>query len=89
MVQQVIIKEEKVYSIGSDHNFLTVSIAMPDKLHKSNISDKSNWNDFKLAIEDNFSTEANTMFTRIDDMWSYFKELLLSAGSKTRINAVS
>lgn len=95
IIESMVVDEEKLLSIGSDHNFLAINARIPtilvksgkgpidpDHVRKWNISEKTNWKAFELATKECFANWNIDDFSTVDEIWLEFKSCLLSAGTK-------
>ncbi len=91
----MIVDEEKLFSMGSDHNFLVINLNLPStsihqpsnqpcepEIRKWNITEKSDWKHFECVSKELFKDWNSASLTDINEIWKMFKERLLTAGEK-------
>ena len=92
-VLSVLVDEEHLYSLGSDHNvilvktnIMSINTSKPPAtpaIKKWNLKTGTDWSKFQDKIQDVFTNWANTNHDDADDMWLDFKSRVLSAASET------
>lgn len=89
LISQMTIDESgEKWSVGSDHNFMTLEIRLPkvtaiikDKTQQWNIHEKSNWEMFRSGLKDalgNWNKEWEENVREGDDSWMYGYQNLIN-----------
>ena len=93
-ISSVVIDEEKSVTVGSDHNFMIVNMNLPasrstvqektsENIKKWNITEKTDWLQFKAKSKETFADWNADSFSNVNTMWNDFKDKLIVAGSKS------
>jgi exonuclease III len=91
LITSVLIDEDHMYSVGSDHNVMAVKANINPSSHETrkseevkrwNISENTNWTEFQQAIDHCLIDFKSTQYHNPDDMWKDIKAHLSEAGSK-------
>jgi hypothetical protein len=89
----MIIDEDREISIGSDHNVFILALnkptpnaQSPPKKEKSlkqwNIKQETNWDNFRMVMDNSFIGWNVNDYSNIDDMWEEFKSKIINTGEK-------
>ena len=91
LIQNVLIDEEQIYSLGSDHNFITSIINVPtarqanetDSISKWNISEKTSWTRFENQMNEALAKLDVTKYCHPNDLWLAIKSKIISVAENT------